>query len=289
MVRIARALRRHGWVLVLALAISGLAAWAATRLMQPVYQAAATVELDTPTPAVQFPGGGSAAPDMATEPGTVAEELANPDLVGQAAARVGPALSLRFWRRSRAPMEAAELTAAASRQFQVIPVPHSRIIQLQFQAPSPGLAASFLDQLLAGYRDAQRRNRRNADLERVNSLSGRVDAARAQVNAAQAQLEPFTAQGPAPPAALQLAQQRRQQLEQAETAAEIAALQQADVLAASSAASAATPADLEVKQAELEAEIKRLQTIYQPQAAPLRQARQQLAGLQASVGDWRER
>jgi Mrp family chromosome partitioning ATPase/uncharacterized protein involved in exopolysaccharide biosynthesis len=290
LVLIGRALRRHGWLLLLTLAGCGAAAAVAARALQPVYQAAAAVELTVPAPVMQFPGDTANVPDMGTEPGTVAEELANPHLVAAAAVALGPVLAQQMWRQRRgpAPLPPAELTLAALRQLQIVPVAQSRVIQLQFQAPRPQVAVAFLATLLSDYQTQTQAHARAAGLERVAALSQRVDGARAQVLAAQSDLNPYSTQGPAPPAAMALAEQRRQQLEQAETAAEIAALRQADQLAAApdAAASADLPQDLEVKRAELESELRRLTTIYQPQAAPVEQAQQALAGLNASAASW---
>jgi len=287
---IGRALRRHGWLLPLTLAVCGAAAVVAARALQPVYRAAAAIELTVPAPVVQFPGDTANVPDMGTETGTVAEELANPHLVAAAAVALGPALAQQTWRQRRgpAPLPPAELTSAALRQLQIVPVAQSRVIQLQFQAPRPQVAVAFLATLLSDYQMQTQVHARAGGLERVGALSQRVDAARAQVLAAQADLNPYTTQGPAPPAAMALAEQRRQQLAQAETAAEIAALRQAAQLDAVPAAAASIdlPSDLEVKRAELESELRRLTAIYQPQAAPVEQAQQALAGLDASAASW---
>src|SRR6185437_5734754 len=54
LVLIGRALRRHGWLLLLTLAGCGGAAAVAARALQPVYQAGAAVELTVPAPVMQF-------------------------------------------------------------------------------------------------------------------------------------------------------------------------------------------------------------------------------------------
>jgi len=304
-----RILRRRGWALALAVGLSLGAAWTACAGMQPVYQATASVEAQRPVPPVRFAGDvpPPPAPDAA-ELQTRAEELGSRAVIAAALKRMPPpeaeALPLRFWRRPRwlppRPLTAAQRLQATTRQLAIMPASQGRFIQLRFRAPSPALAAEFLRLLVAAdLRRAQAGDQAIARA-RVDFVAGQTEAARVRMQAAQAGLESWTAQhGLADPAAqLALATQRWQQLAQAQTAAAIAGWEQADALSAGARSAPpgfpggdayrpSAPTDLEVKRAETQAEVSRLAAIYQPQAAPLLQAQQELASLDASLASLR--
>lgn len=294
-----RALRRRGWALAAIIAASGAAGWGASRWLQPSYRAEISIEAEAPNPAVRFAAPGESASPGAADPAaglqTMAEELGSRRLVAEAAQPWGAQLESRLWRGSR---PAADRAAAMMRQLQVAAVPQSNVIRIQFTAPQAELAAGFLNRLIADYlEDAAARQRADA-LARVEALSTQAEAALARVNAAQsAVLALGTSHGLADPAEqVALATARWQQLASAETAAEIAGLRQADALAAGAAPTPAdpgggpptTPVELEVKRAELESTIGRLAAQYQPQAAPLAQARQELGALEASLAAYRQ-
>lgn len=265
------------------------------------YEAVASVEVQQPPSPVRF--GGTPPPssfdsDPSTLLQTVAEELANRQRMGQVAGALGAALIVHTWRRpSRWPRprpQAGQVAMAAERQLQVAVIPHSRLVELRFTAPRPELAAEYLRRLLGQYIAATQARQREEAVVRVAALRSEVDAERAEVEAAQHDLLLVAKRyGLANPASeLALATQRWQQLASAATAAKIAGVQQASELhhglaqapaATADSAASATPALLEAKRADLAAEIGRLAAQYRPEAAPLRQAQQQLAALDASL------
>lgn len=261
--------------------------------MAPAYEATATIEAPSATAA---DGTG----DNETQMQTLAEELGSRALVAEAAAAVGPALQTRLlkiparWngiaRRFAAP--APELGRIAGRQLQVATVPRSRLIRLQFTAPRPEVAASYLARLIGDYGDQARERQREQQQTQVDQLSREAEAARQRVIAAQSRVLALAASHGVANAATQatLASQRWQQLASAETTAEINALQPAAAAESGSGLSApATPPELAVKRASLAAEVGRLAAQYQPQAAPLVEARQELAALDASLDDSQQR
>ncbi|HUX65886.1 MAG TPA: hypothetical protein VMV31_00200 [Terriglobales bacterium] len=296
-----RLLRRRGWALALVAGLSLAAAWAACRWRQPVYEASASVEAQPLAAPLRFVGDLPPAPAPgADEVETRADELGSRAVIAAALRRLPPqeqqALPLRLWRRPRwlprPPLAPGARLRAATRQLAIVPAPRGRFIQLRFRAASPALAADFLRQLIAAdLRQAQVRDQA-LGRARVGFVAAQAEAARQRMQAAQAALDRWTAQhGLADPAAqLTLATQRWQQLAQAQTAAAIAGWEQADALAAGARPAArggdalpSAPTDLEVRRAEAQAEVSRLSTLYQPQAAPLRQAQQALASLDASL------
>lgn len=268
-----------------------------SHFLPPVYQAHASVEWQSLPPVIAFPvpsaPASSPSPTADTELQTTAEELGSRALVGQVAQRIGPALEVHFWpwwhsTHAAAPVSATRLTQAVRRQLRVIPVAQSRVIKLQFEAPQAALAATFLNQLAAAYVARARERQRLYGLQRVQVLASRAASTRKAIVTAQAQVSAFAlARGLADPgSAMKLATSQRQQLASAATAARIQITQQADTLAQNVDASPAAPVEIATERAKLAAEVARLQTIYQPQAAPLQQARQQLAGLDQSLAGW---
>jgi len=297
----ARALRRRGGAMTLVLALTILASWGANRCLQPVFQAAATTVGQDLVPAVQTSAQISSTQTNASPEGlqTLAEELGTRDSVAAALSVLGPGRAamlplhvlrpglLPGARRSPSPEE------AALRQLQVSVLPQSRVIQLLFQAPTPALAADFLNALLASFLDRTQARQRSADLARVAWLSSQADSARSQIVQAQSALTELARRhGLADPAEqASLASQRWQQLASAESTAEIAALQQSDAVHAAAPSTPDgwdAPADLLVHRAAAAAEVSRLSAIYRPQAAPMQQAKQQLESLDASLAALRD-
>ena len=261
--------------------------------MAPAYEATATVEAP---PATAADGTG----DNETQMQTLAEELGSRALVAEAAAAVGPALQTHLlkmpapWRgivrRFGAP--APELGRIAGRQLQVATIPRSRLIRLQFTAARPDLAASYLARLIGDYGDQARERQREQQQTQVDQLSREAEAARRRVIAAQSRVLALAASHGVANAATQttLAAQRWQQLASAETTAEINALQPPAAAESVSGLSApTTPPELAAKRASLAAAVGRLAAQYQPQAAPLVEARQELAALDASLNDSQQR
>lgn len=304
-----RALRRRGWLPALVVVSAAAAGLTASAWMQPVYEAVGSVEAQQAHPAVQFAGAAPAPQVDATEVQTLAEELGSRELVDAVVRQLGEAqverLQAHFWRRpvltprwwpSTAPSHAA-LTTALLEQLQIAAVPQSRLIQISFRAPQPAAAAGFIQALVAAELQRAQAQQHAQGMQRVAALSAEAEAARTRVDAAQtAVLNLAASHGLADPSSqLAVATQRWQQLAQAETTAEIAGLQQADQLAAGVTTPANapptslpdTPTDLAVRRAEAAAEVNRLAALYQPQAVPLVQARQQLASLDASIADLR--
>lgn len=297
-----RILRRRGWLLAPALAVALGGGWLAVRCRQPWYAARAQVEVLPPPPPAD-----AAAPPAPLSPAdtaavaTVAEELGSPANVAAALGRLPPAQAAaltppplrspawlrRAWLRLRPqPADAAARTAAVLRHLSVRVTDNSRLLSLDYTAPSPELAAAFLRQLDAAFLQDAAARQQAAARRRVAGLQAQSAAARQRVLAAAASLEQVArAQGLSDPAAqLAAAGQRWQQLTGAETTAEVHAAEQGAALAQPPAPNpAGVPADLLVKRAQAAAEVQRLASIYQPEAAPRRQAEQQLAALDASI------
>jgi Mrp family chromosome partitioning ATPase len=288
-----QALRRWWWAPVVVLFACVLAGVAAEAGMAPAYEATATVEAP---PATAADGTG----DNETQMQTLAEELGSRALVAEAATAVGPALQTHLfkmptrwsWTARRFAARGTDLGRTAERQLQIAAVSRSRLIRLQFTAPRPELAASYLARLIDDYGDQARERQREQQQTQVDQLSTEAEVARRRVIAAQNRVLALAASHGVANAATQatLAAQRWQQLASAETTAEINALQPAAAAESGSGLSApATPPELAVKRASLAAEVGRLAAQYQPQAAPLVEARQELAALDASLDDSQQR
>jgi uncharacterized protein involved in exopolysaccharide biosynthesis/Mrp family chromosome partitioning ATPase len=297
-----RLLRRRGWLLAPVLALALGAGWLTVRCRQPWYVAHVQVEVLPPAPPAD-----AAAPAAPLSPAdtaavaTVAEELGSPANVSaaldqlppsQAAALTpppvrSPAWLRRAWLRLRPqPADAAARTAAVLRHLSVRVADNSRLLSLDYTAPSPALAAAFLRSLTAAYLQQAAERQQAAARRRVAGLQAESAAARERVLAAAARLDQVArAEGLSDPAAqLAAAGQRWQQLSGAVTSAEVHAAEQGAALAQPPAPDpAAVPADLLVKRAQAAAEVRRLASIYQPEAAPRRQAEQQLAALDAGI------
>ncbi|MGH9482737.1 MAG: GumC family protein [Terriglobales bacterium] len=317
--RCGRALRRRGWALALAMGAAAGGGLAASAWMQPVYEASGSVEAQPPQPAVRFPGAAPAAAVDPVEVQTLAEELGSRALAAEVVQQMGtahaaelingfwkrpPEIARRLpaWLRGAAP-DTETLTTDLLQQLQIAALPQSRMIAITFRAPLPDLAAGFIQRLIAAELQRTEARERAQGMQRVTALSAQAEAARGRVNAAQTAVLRLAARhGLADPSVqLALATQRWQQLAQAETAAEVAGLQAADVLAAGAIGlpsnentpagaepGLTAPIDLEARRAEAAAEVNRLAAIYRPQAAPMVQARQQLAALDRSLEDLRE-
>lgn len=281
--RLARGLRRRGGVGVLVLGACMAVMLLGGAALQPVYRGTATVAL--------APQGGTAAdPGVALQ--TQAQELGSREVVAEAAALAGSGLELHWLRpeltarlRRARRTDGEQLAVAARRQLRITPVADSRIIELECTAPSPRLAIGFLRALL---------ERERARLETAQAGQARAEAAnwQRQAQAAQQQLqvaqaaltELARAQGLADPAAqLAAAEQRWQSLAAASSLTEQTAWQQTSQLQAGIALQ--PPAAIELQRTTLAARIARLSAQYLPQAAPLVEARQEMAGLDAA---WRQ-
>ncbi|TAN21532.1 MAG: hypothetical protein EPN33_13040 [Acidobacteria bacterium] len=292
-----RALRRR-WGTLAAIMALVLAAGVAFQICaRPQYQAEASVE---PQVSPQ------AKPEMASLlplPSTTAQELAARSVVAGAAQALRPQAAgllpapVRYpaWlaRHWPLPPSRAERVAALRRHLRVASLPDSQVIQLSFTAPSPQLATAFVQQMIAAYDRRKAAEARSAALERVQFLSEQAGQARAAVVAATQEVTAVARQqGLSDPAhQMQVASQRWQQLAAAETSGEIAALQQTATIAQHASSGAAdssyatqgVPKDLLAQRATLAAEVEKLGEKYRPQALPLRQTRQQLASLDASL------
>lgn len=296
-----RILRRRGWLLALTLLLALVAGGTVVRCRQPWYAAHAQVEVQPPTPPADtgIPPAPLSPADTAAV-ATVAEELGSPANVDsalqllppeQSAALLPPPLRSPLWLRRAwlrlwpLPTDAAARTAAALRHLSVSVTDNSRLLALQYTAPSPELATGFLRRLTQAYLDSAGARQQAAAQRRVSDLQAQGEAARLRIAADAARLDQLArAQGLSDPAAqLAAAGQRWQQLTSAETTAEVEAARQSAALSRPSANPADLPSDLLVKRAQAAAEVRRLAAIYQPEAAPLRQAEQQLAGLEAGV------
>jgi|GEM_PF-2898690 len=297
-----RILRRRGWLLALTLLLALVAGGTVVRCRQPWYAAHAQVEVQPPTP---LPDTGvppaPLSPADTAAVATVAEELGSPANVDSAlqllppdqrTALLPPPLRSPLWLRRAwlrlrpSPADAAARTAAALRHLSVNVTDNSRLLALQYTAPTPELATGFLRRLTQAYLEAAGARQLAAAQRRVSDLQTQSEAARLRIAADAARLDQLArAQGLSDPAAqLAAAGQRWQQLTSAETTAEVEAARQSAALSRPPAANPADlPSDLLVKRAQAAAEVRRLAAIYQPEAAPLRQAEQQLAGLEAGV------
>ncbi|MGH9412201.1 MAG: hypothetical protein ACRD0Y_00535, partial [Terriglobales bacterium] len=188
---------------------------------------------------------------------------------------------------------AGERVAAVRRHLAIASLPHSQVIQLRFTAATPQLAAEFLQQMIVAYDQRQAAQTRARAMLRIRFLRQQAQQARAAVLEATRNVAAVARrQDLSDPAhEMQIASQRWQQLAAAETSTEISALQQAATLARrapsgasdSSYATQGVPKDVLTQRAELSAEVERLAAKYRPQALPLRQARHQLAALDASI------
>lgn len=285
--RAARALRRHGLLALLALGGCLAAAWLGAGLVQPVYAASASLILVSP-PAGTAIGATTASPTE--DPGvaleTLAQELGARALVADAARAVGPGLTIHWLRpRYRLSGTAApeRVETAALGQLRITPVTGSRIVELESTAPSPALAMAFLSALLDRHRAQVTAAARAQAQAELSSLRQQTGVAELHLQQAQAAL---TAQAAAlgladPAAQLAAAEQRWQQLAAAATTSDLAAWQQDSQLQAG--LNPQPPAALEAQRATLMARIARLQAQYLPQAAPLLEARQELAGLDVEL------
>lgn len=290
--RVARALRRHGGLALAGLGACVAAAWLGAGLIQPIYGARASLIVE-PTP--RYAAGGSPDTFAATDPTvalqTLAQELGSRELIADAARSLGPKLENHWLRpRYRGRWTPAErLDTAAQRQIRITPVTGSRMVQIETTAPSPALATAFLAAVLDQQRALVEAGERARAAAGVASLRQQAEAAAVRLAQAQAALTAqATALGLADPAEqLAAAEQRWQQLAAATTTADLAAWQQGSQIQAG--LHPAPPAALEAQRGALSARIAQLQTQYLPQAAPLVQARQALAGLDSDLRAARER
>lgn len=292
-----RALQRR-WGTLVAIVVLAVAAGVALQVcIRPQYQAEASVE---PTLLAK------AKPEMASllpMNSTTAQELGARTVVVSTAQAMGaqapglwpapvrcPAWLARHWPQ---PSSGAARIEALRRHLRIATVPGTQVIQLRFTAPSPELATAFVQQMIAAYDRRKAAEERAAALARARFLDAQAEQARAAVVAATQEVTEVARQeGLSDPAhQMQVASQRWQQLAAAETTEEITALQQTATLAQhassgtadSSYATQGVPKDLLTQRAALAAEVGQLAEKYRPQALPLRQARQQLASLDASL------
>lgn len=292
-----RALRRRWATLAIVLVLIVAAGVALQICTRPQFEAEASVEPQL------LPKARPEITSLLPMSSTTAQELGARTVVASAAQAMGtqasrllpapvryPAWLARHWPQ---PSSGAGRIAALRRHLQIAGVPGSQVIQLSFAAPSPELATAFVQQLITAYDRRKAAEARAATLARVDFLSQQAGQARAAVVAATQEVTAVAQQeGLSDPAhQMQVASQRWQQLASAETTEEIAALQQTATLtqhassgaADSSYATQGIPKDLLTQRAALAAAVEKLAEKYRPQALPLRQARQQLASLDASL------
>ncbi|HZT73038.1 MAG TPA: hypothetical protein VE996_05265 [Terriglobales bacterium] len=299
--RLGAALRRHGARAALAIALALAASAAVTLVLPATYRAQALLRVGDWAPALA-PAPAAGRDD---EPAAIAARLLRSQQIAQPVARRLDLARDPDYRAAAAAAPAVSAAAGAAsedalgeallRHVQVQRRPGGDLLALSVEDQHPAVAAALADGLIAELRGQMAARETQSAASAAAFLDTQLAGARRNWQAAEAALSRFRAAHPADAAApgASAARARLDDLAQAVNRTEIDLWQQRAAQTAGGAAARLTAeeqrpwTELRVRRAELAAQASRLAAQYGPNALPLRQARQALASVEASLAQYR--
>lgn len=299
--RLGAALRRHGARAALAVALALAASVAVTLVLPATYRAQALLRVGDWAPALA-PAPAAGHDD---EPAAIAARLLRSQQIAQPVARRLDLARDPEYGAAAAAGSAVSATAGAAsedalgeallRHVQMQRRPGGDLLALSVEDQHPAVAAALADGLIAELRGQMAAREAQSAASAAAFLDTQLAGARRNWQAAEAALSRFRAAHPADSAApgASAARARLDDLAQAVNRAEIDLWQQRAAQTAGGAAARLTAeeqrpwTELRVRRAELAAQASRLAAQYGPNALPLRQAREALASVEASLAQYR--